>query len=164
MHSIERAWYGPEREGYAKGVLTLFIQTTVIIPQDIIQLIESLKSQVTRIYLGANRLFVTEFHDTEFLVTYCKKHNIEIVLETAIHSVPLLPPSLLTSATVIGTVYLNDYNPRNIHVKIDTYKRVFVGKLDQETSLYDLKKGMFKDDIEIKLPKELKQTSKKREN
>lgn len=150
-----RIWKGKEVEGFEQGKETLFICSDKPLNYEFIKQI-ILKEQSNRIYLGAGRLrfprFSTVEHDIQF-VEFCKKNNIQILIETEpIYINDLI--NYLAYANILLSIRLpfNFSTIKDINLKLDDFKdvRVFDNKVFIDTNLQKLQaSGLFEDTDEI---------------
>lgn len=139
-----RIWMGPEREGFAKGVMTLFYEDET---PDGIEVVSYLKQypQVKRVYLGAGRKYPQTVTNMGILTEYATTQGMEVVVEVTVTTQIQFPRSW----TVIGVCgpTLNF-----TYLKTDDFKKVNVYKVCEpsNTDLADLSDGLFSCDTLIK--------------
>ena len=139
-----RAWIGPEREGYAKGIETIFYEDDIIDCHEVVDLLAKYP-QCKRVYLGAGRVRPKQIFNTNELDLYSQATKTEVVIEFDIYSslVQFIPSSWTTIAVC---------QVKPTYIKTDDYKTVNVYKLDnpEVTDLADLSEGLFSCDKLIK--------------
>lgn len=141
---MSRAWIGPEREGYAKGVQTIFYEDDIIDCHEVVDLLAKYPS-CKRVYLGAGRVRPKQIFNVRQLELYSESTGTEVVIEFDIgNPVELLIPSSWTTIAVCQV--------KPTYIKTDDYKTVNVYKLDnpEVTDLVDLSEGLFSCDKLIK--------------
>lgn len=140
-----RAWIGPEREGYAKGITTIFYENPVIDGFEVVELL-SKYPECKRVYLGAGRVRPQQLLNVDVLEQYSQATKTEVVIEFNIHDDWLLD-FVPSTWTTIGVCRI-----KPTYLKTDDYKTVNVYKLDKSelTDLQDLSDGLFSCDKLIK--------------
>ena len=139
-----RAWIGPEREGYAKGIETIFYENDVIDCSEVVDLLSKYPS-CKRVYLGAGRVRPKQIFNVRQLELYSESTGTEVIIEFDIGNP--IEPFIPSSWTTIAVCQI-----KPTYIKTDDYKTVNVYKLDnpEVTDLVDLSEGLFSCDKLIK--------------
>lgn len=139
-----RAWIGPEREGYAKGIETIFYENDIIDCSEVVDILVKYPS-CKRVYLGAGRVRPKQIFNTSELDLYSRATGTEVVIEFDIGNP--IEPFIPSSWTTIAVCQV-----KPTYIKTDDYKTVNVYKLDnpEVTDLVDLSDGLFSCDKLIK--------------
>lgn len=142
--TCSRVWMGPEREGFAKGVMTLFYEDRTPDGFEVIEYLTRYRA-IKRVYLGSGRQYPVSITNTDVLTAYAQLYKIEIVVEVDIKTDITFPESW----TVIGVC---GPQLRFTHLKTDDLKKVKVYKITEPsaTDLHDLSDGLFSCDTLIK--------------
>lgn len=141
---MTRAWIGPEREGYAKGIETIFYEDDIVNCHEVVELLIKYH-QCKRVYLGAGRVRPKQIFNIRELEAYRQATGTEVVIELDIRSDLLV--YIPSSWTIIAVCQV-----KPTYIKTDDYKTVNIYKLDnpEVTDLCDLSDGLFSCDKLIK--------------
>ena len=139
-----RIWVGNEMEGANKGVRTMFVETSYVGKRAIKTIFNYIDPYIKVIYLGAGRV------DTKFIhkhITTLKEINKIITVETSPKNLKNIDLSLVDNCIVrIDAPHISKRETHKIHLKLDTYKNVFVHDsviTSHITDLTTLQNGQF---------------------
>ena len=139
-----RIWIGNEMEGANKGVRTMFVETSHVGKRAIKTMFNYLDPYIKVIYLGEGRV------DTKFLhkhITTLKEMGKIITVETSVKNLKNIDLSLVDNCIVrIDASQISSQSTHKIHLKLDTYKKVFVHDsvvTSHITDLTTLQNGQF---------------------
>lgn len=139
-----RIWIGNEMEGANKGVRTMFVETSYVGRRAIKTIFNYIDPYIKVIYLGAGRV------DTKFIhrhITTLKEIDKIITVETSVKNLKNIDLSLVDNCIIrIDAPQITSSTAHKIHLKLDTYKRVFVHDsvvTSHITGLTTLQNGQF---------------------
>ena len=138
-----RIWKGIEREGKSKGILTLFIEASILC-QDDIEKIDTIasKNDLKRLYFGAGRID-WEKESLSLVKKLCDK-GYSVTIECS-YSNYYNNKVLLNFKEIIVRIDTKIIPLPNVTVKLDNNKSVAMFYNPIYTSLATLKNGMYTD-------------------
>ena len=136
-----RIWVGNEMEGANKGVRTMFVETSYVGKKALSLIRKYLTYDIKAIYLGAGRT------DTKFIHKDISKICKLLIVETSVKNLKNIDLSLIDNCIVrVDAKNTDSAHLHKIHLKLDTYKKVYVHdsiRTAYETDLTTLQNGQF---------------------
>jgi len=106
-----KLWIGKEKEGFYKGLYTLFVGSSTITAEDIFNTIETEKRAIQQVYFGAGRCTTINYGVVKKLL---KKHDnildFLITLEIDINELNKAPKDILSSNHIEWIITINNTN------------------------------------------------------